>query len=443
MKKAFAFCLLVFLTCWAPLPVFAMEPEDITAAGAVLIDADTGQVLYDKNMNTRREPASITKIMTGLLVLESSGVDERVTVTDSVLDIPRDTSHIALTPGEVLPVDSAMYAMMLPSANDAALALAEHVAGDERAFAGLMNARTGELGALNSHFVNPHGLPDENHYTTAYDMALITRAAIHTPGFLDYFGAGRHTIPATNLQPEERPFTNQNYMLLPDMWIYTPEVIGGKVGFTKEAQHTMASAATRNGRTLVAVVMGCGIDEKFYDSLALFEYGFDEFAPLEVSIPKELLELSVPLIDEGDVIGEALFTPGTSSVILLAPPDTSPEDISIESRLPASMEMGGEADAALVLTVPAPTGPPLTMEIPLSSRLESDRMAGIDTEAQPNPGEVPAAGRFLWLFAAVPAALLVVLAVLRRYRLKRRAAARRLRRERIMRERRRTGGLQD
>ncbi|MFV0399550.1 MAG: D-alanyl-D-alanine carboxypeptidase family protein [Oscillospiraceae bacterium] len=441
MKKVFTALLLFLLINLLPLSVAALEPDDITAASAVLIDADTGQVLYDKNMHDRREPASITKVMTGMLVLEAADVNEQVTVTDSVLDIPRNTSHIALTEGEVLPVGSALYAMMLPSANDAALALAEHVAGSESAFAALMNARAEELGALESHFVNPHGLSDDNHYTTAYDMALITRAAIHTPGFLNYFGAGRHTIPATNKQSEERPFTNQNYMLLPDMWIYTPEVIGGKVGYTDEARHTMTSAATRDGRTLIAVVLGCGIDQKFDDTLALFEYGFDEFAPLEVPIPAELLELSVPVSEEGEVIGKTLFAPSSNSVTLLAPLNTSPSDISFESRLPTSMEADGE-DAALVLTVPAPVGSPLTVEIPLFSEVQLDEVPSVETVPQPDSPdleETPSSPNLLWLFTLVPVLLLLLWVLLRRYKMKRRAAARRLRQERVARERRKAG----
>ena len=263
------------------LPTAALSVLDISSEAAILMDASTGQVLFQKNMNEIMYPASITKIMTGLLVMESCDSCEMVTVTETAVDLPAGSSYIALTPGERLSVKDAMYALMLPSANDAANALAEHVSGSQSAFSDLMTRRAREIGARNTSFTNAHGLPDKNHMTTAYDMALITREALKNEAFMTYFGADRYVMPATNLA-EARPFTNYQYMLVDDSYFYNGDVVGGKVGYTRLAGHTMSTVAKRNDRTLICVVMNTSRDQKFYDTKKLLDYGFDEFAPFTI-----------------------------------------------------------------------------------------------------------------------------------------------------------------
>lgn len=168
--------LLLALLFLLALPARAQvpQPEDLSAAAALLMDADTGQVLYSKNGDQLMAPASITKILTGLLALEYLE-ETGVAASAQAADIPSWGTSIDLQAGEELTVRDAMYAMMLPSANDAANVIAEEIAGSLEAFAQLMNQRAAQLGAVHTHFTNANGLPDDDHLTTAYDMALITR----------------------------------------------------------------------------------------------------------------------------------------------------------------------------------------------------------------------------------------------------------------------------
>lgn len=434
-------CLFVFIATLVigglPLPVSALSADEVTAESACLIDADTGQVLFGKDAHTRRHPASTTKVMTGLLVMEQFSPTDRLTVSADAVQIPYNSSHVALAPGEELSIDSAMYALMLPSANDAANALAEHAAGSVENFAERMTQRARELGARNTTFTNPHGLPDERHLTTAYDLSVITQAAIKNPAFLTYFGTARHTMPPTNLQEQERPFTNQMYMLLPDMeWCYNPAVIGGKTGYTDEARHTMTSAAKQQGRTLVATVLGCGIDQKFDDTQLLFDYGFDAFH--QVAIPPSKLEgLSVPIVQEGETVGEATFTAAAGATILL-PNGMEADAIQYRYNLPSTVEKdSGETGASVTLTVEGM--PDLVMELPLTAAHElhavpvsAPQPESATSLVQPLQAFVLRTLQKYWpVLLVLPAALLLLL--LHRYRRIRRRARRRLaQRERIL-----------
>ncbi|GHU78744.1 hypothetical protein FACS1894191_0060 [Clostridia bacterium] len=373
--------------------VNAAPLEDIAAETAVLMDAETGQVLFDKNMDQRMQPASMTKIMTGLLVMENASLDEIVTVSEEAVEFRYGVSNIALQPGEELSVDSAMYAMMLPSANDAANALAEHVSGTQAAFARLMNERAKAIGALGTSFENSHGLPGRQHYTTAYDMALITGEAIKNEAFLEYFGTKRKTIPATNLQAEERPLTNLGYMLLPDSLAYYPDVIGEKVGYTVPAGHTMSTVAVRDGRTLICVVMKSGADGKFYDTEKLLDYGFDAFA--SVSVPAEKLSgFTAKLLDAEETVGAVYFSaPGNTRMLI--PAGKSETDIRYQYHIPEAVEKGSDTQASVTLSVPAPDGdasPDIQMTIPLTASVRYDLVPPPIIEREDEPGRTAPEG---------------------------------------------------
>jgi len=270
------------------------------------MDADTGQVLYDKGMHHRVYPASTTKILTALLVVENAHPHEIMTATATALDLPYYGAHIWLVEGERLTVEDALYAMMLPSANDASNVLAEHVAGSLEAFAEMMNQRAYEIGAVNSNFTNAHGLHEDGHYTTAYDIALITSYAMQNEEFRRYFGAAFRLMPATNMN-EERALHQMQYNLVAGIAGFDPEVTGGKVGFTNASRHTMSTTATRDGRNLVAVVMYSSARwDKFIDTRALFDFGFDEFVPIAVEA-EEFAGGTVPVIQGGQEIGSATF----------------------------------------------------------------------------------------------------------------------------------------
>lgn len=264
---------LVLTILCIPVPAYGSEIKTASAA-AILMDAETGKVLYSKNRSKQLSPASITKILTALLAVESCRPDEVMTVHASALNIPKGYAHIALMEGDTITVEDAMYAMMLPSAFDAANVLAEYVGGSQKEFAALMNLRARKIGAVKSNFRNPSGMYAKKHYSTVYDMALITREAIQNDDFMKYFGAVSYTLPSFNEQTEKIEISGYQYMMLEDKDEYDPGVIGGKIGYTPESGHTMSTVATRGGKTLICIVMGSTRDGKYRDTQMLLDYGF-------------------------------------------------------------------------------------------------------------------------------------------------------------------------
>lgn len=270
------------------LSVFAIDVEEfpktpqLYAEAAVLMDADTGQVLYGKAEHQRMYPASLTKIMTCLLAMEHGKYSDIVTIREEATKGLANTTHIALTEGEQLTLEQLIYATMLESANDAASAIGGHLSGSIEMFSDKMNARAAELGAAGSHFVNANGLPDDNHYSTAYDLALITREALKHPEFRKFAGTHQYEIPATN-KNGSRTVTHKNYMFVLNKTY--DGAFAGKTGWTQEAGKCLMTVAERDGVTLICVVLKCAgeRDAEFKDSTALFDYGFDHFR--RVSIP--------------------------------------------------------------------------------------------------------------------------------------------------------------
>ena len=309
-------------------PVFALPNIELVSETAVLINGETGQILYDKNMHQKMFPASITKVMTGMLALENAKPEDIITMSHyAVFSIGRGTSHIALDENEQVTVEQAMYALAIESANDAANGLAEHVAGSTEDFANMMNEKAKECGALNTHFVNPHGLHDEEHYTTAYDMARITMAAIKTEGFNTYFGATKYEIPPTNKQEETRYLRSSNDLLKGQ---YDCEgIFMSKNGWTGEAKNTLITAAERNGVTLIAVVMKSGkTEEKFEDTAKLLNWGFDNYKAHTIS-GEEIASNAPSTLDigeEGDKVYLGTFD--APDVTIMLPKDVSSDKIS-------------------------------------------------------------------------------------------------------------------
>lgn len=256
---------------------------EIFSGSAVVMEAETGTVLYDKNMNQRAYPASITKILTAVLALENCSLNEMVEFSDdAVFSVPRDSSHIAVTPGEFLSVENCLYGLLLASANEVANALGEHISGSMEAFVELMNERAAGMGAVGTHFSNTNGLPDENHYTTCYDMAMISRAAVVNESFVRINSTTSYMIPPTNLQPEERPVNTQHRLLVSGSRHYDG-CFGGKTGYTSAAGNTLVTFAERNGMTLICVVMQSDSTHVYDDSTALLNYGFENFSKYNVS----------------------------------------------------------------------------------------------------------------------------------------------------------------
>ena len=301
MKKKLAIFLALLLSLTICLPVSATEvteevstehPEtteypddptrapDLVANAAIVMDAASGQILYEKNSQEKKYPASITKILTVLIALEHN-VDFNATVTmseNAIWGVERDSTLIGLDVGEQVTVKDLVYATMVKSANECAYALAEYVAGDIESFAKLMNERAAEIGCKNTHFVTPNGLHDEDHYTTAYDMALITKEALKNETFREIAGTLNYTVPATNLTEETRPLWNGNKMINPAEPYYYEYCEGGKTGYTMKANNTLMTFAKKDGLELICVIMDCdGAKYAYSDSKALYNYCFNNY----------------------------------------------------------------------------------------------------------------------------------------------------------------------
>ncbi|MCL2378216.1 MAG: D-alanyl-D-alanine carboxypeptidase [Defluviitaleaceae bacterium] len=252
-----------------------IPPPRYTSEAVVIMDADTGLVLYGNQHNASHYPASITKIMTALLVLEHvHDLSERIEFSyNAIFSIPRNSSNIAMDVGETLTVMEALYGLMLSSANEVSIALAEHVAGTVDEFVDLMNRRAVSLGAKNTNFENPSGLPGTGHVTTAYDMALIMREAVRNPIFVDVISTLNYNIPPTERQNYSRPLLNTNRLIQRGSY-FNEWVIGGKTGWTNAARHTLVTYAERDGRRLIISTLRSEGGGTFRDTLALMSFGF-------------------------------------------------------------------------------------------------------------------------------------------------------------------------
>lgn len=248
------------------------RPE-IQAQGAVLMDASTGALLYEKNPDTRYYPASITKLMTALIVVERCNLDDTVTFsTTATTNLEAGSVSLNITAGDKLTVRQSLYALLLKSANEVANGLAEHVGGSVSGFAKLMNEKAKSLGCTNTNFTNPHGLNDSNHYTTARDMALIARAAFQNETLRKINTTLSYQIPATQ-KAAARTITMGHKMMYPSDARYYEGIIGGKTGYTSLAGNTLVTGAERNGVRLIAVIMKSK-STQYTDTKALLDYGF-------------------------------------------------------------------------------------------------------------------------------------------------------------------------
>ena len=261
------------------------NPPEINGETAVLIDARTGAILYEKDKDALREPASTTKIMTCLLALENLTLDTVITID---AESPfTGGSRIYILEGEELTVEQLLHALMLESANDTAVALAIAISGSVEEFVSLMNDRARRLGAKNPHFENPNGLHSPGHFASAYDLALIAQEALKNNDFRKLVTTISYTIPETNKQPERAYIYNTNRMLYDEATKVTVRgmmtpikyegVTGVKTGFTPQAGGTLVASAQRDGTELIAVVLASTDLGRFADCISLLDYGFDNF----------------------------------------------------------------------------------------------------------------------------------------------------------------------
>lgn len=272
------------------------DTPELEATTAILIDAKTGEILFSKNKDVQMAPASMTKIMTALLAIENLDMDTVVTIDD---ETPYTEGNIIyMHPGEKFTVEQLLKAMLVSSANDCAVALAKTMSGTVKDFANLMNGKAKELGAKNTNFLNPNGLDDKRHVSTAYDFAMIAKEAMKNETFREIVSMTSYTVPKTN-KNKKRPLYTTNRLLSDkynDIVVngeyrkpYYKDAIGIKTGFTPVALGSLCAAAERNGTELISVVMHSSDFGRFADTIALFEYGFANYSTYTVHDKSEVV----------------------------------------------------------------------------------------------------------------------------------------------------------
>ena len=258
-------------------------PQPIVSESALIMEVTTGTVLYEKDADAMRYPASTTKILTCLLALENCSLDETVTFSETAIDLEEAATNIDAEEGESMSLRDCLYGLMLASGNDCANAIAEHVGGSIEGFADMMNERAAQIGCTSSHFQNPSGLFGSEHYTTARDMALIAQEAFKNSTFLDIIQTSSYTMGPTNMTDEDRTFKNWNELVNEDSEYYCPEVIGGKTGYLDEAGRCLVTYANKEDMTIITVQFKGGYTGIFDEARGLIDFIYTDFAMCNVS----------------------------------------------------------------------------------------------------------------------------------------------------------------
>lgn len=299
------FCILFFLS-YNPTYAYASPPE-IQGEGMVLMDYITGDILAEKNAHKLMAPASTTKIMTALLTLENCKLQDIVKVGPN--PPLADGSSIGLKEGDQYTVEELLYALLLESANDSALTLAEHIGGTEENFAKMMNEKAKAIGAKDTHFVNSSGLFEDNHLTTPYDLALIMREISKIPDFSKISKELSHEMPISKVDNESKWVNNRNLLLSPSSSYYYKPIICSKTGYTTKSNHTFIACAEKNGQKLVLALFNYENKHKYYDDTKkLLDYGFETFKTIKLYNKDDVVgqyeldkENSIPLILTDDI----------------------------------------------------------------------------------------------------------------------------------------------
>lgn len=296
---------LLVLSNFSSLVYAKGNPPAVSADSAVLIDANTGEILYNKNMDTAYPPASTTKIMTALLTLENCNLDDVVTVGKN--PPLADGSKIYLFEGEKITVRDLLYGLILVSANDCAEALAEYISGSMDKFAEKMNAKALELGCKDTNFVNPSGLFDPNHKTSAKDLALIMRALVLNSEYTKIATTQSYKIAPTNKSSLERPLWNENKLIQKGSKYYYNGCEGGKTGYTIQSDHSYVASATRNGHRLIVALVHDKNKTFFEDAPALLNYGFNNYDLVKLYSKGDFISnyskngIEIPLLTNEDI----------------------------------------------------------------------------------------------------------------------------------------------
>lgn len=281
MKIKKKILLLLMLLIISVQTISFADEVSIKSKAAILVEVSTGRILYEKNSTEKMWPASTTKIMTAILTIEKCNLDDIVTVSETAIsNIPSGYVTCDLQVGEEISVKDLLNALMIVSANDAAYVLAEHVGGSVVEFADLMNQKARELGCTGTHFVNPNGVHDDRHYSTAYDLYLIATYAMKNPTFRELVAQTEAVLPITNKYPnEDRILKTTNALINPESTNYYRNAIGIKTGYTSQAGNCLVSETSRDGLEFIAVVLN---GDRFPDSVKLFDYAYDNFTLTKV-----------------------------------------------------------------------------------------------------------------------------------------------------------------
>ena len=332
----------------APMQALASTdwPADISidSDAGIVMDANTGVVLYGKNIHETYSPASITKVLTSLIVLEHCSLDETVTFSESaVYNVESNSSSAGYDTGDTASVKDCLYALLLKSANEAANALAEHVAGSADAFAVLMNEKAAELGCQDSHFANPSGLNNEEHYVSAYDMALITRATFENPTFAKIVETTYYKLPPNQKNPEGQGISPGN-KLVKKNWpqYYRPDVLGGKTGYTSIALNTLVNGARQGDTTLITVILHSN-NTQYEDTSRLLDFGFNNFQSVKIADYDQTFSnigKDLKIADVSTAGGESLSIDPDSRVVLPKTADFSETTTSFDYEIPAGAPDG-------------------------------------------------------------------------------------------------------
>ena len=328
----------------------------LNCEAALLVELNSGTTVYEYNADQRLYPASLTKMMTCMLALEGGNLSDEITVNGSLFaDMDSDASSANLVDGEVMTLEDLLYCVMVPSANDASIVVADHIGGSVEAFVDMMNAKAAELGCRDTHFANPDGLHEDDHYTTARDLAIIAQAALQNDTFRTLCGTAVHEIPANNISDARVVYTT-NYFL--DTTItpkyYWEKVSGVKTGYTSQAGRCLVSLVEDGDRSFLGVVLGCPTDydengeviyEHFVQSRKLLEYGLDNFG--FVSVLSHLSPIAQVPVSSGKT-SSVVITP-QEDVKALLPLDYDKNKLQIDYKLDAgdTLEAPVEANQAV------------------------------------------------------------------------------------------------
>lgn len=338
----------ILITSLAPVAI-AKEMPNIKSEGAILLDFESGRILFEKNADTKLYPASTTKIMTAILAIESGDLDKVFTASEqAVYSITLGSSNMGLLPGEELPLSELLYGILVYSANEGCVVIAENLAGSCEEFVEQMNNKAKELGMNNTHFANPHGLHDDNHYTTARDLSILARYAMANEKFREYVSTATYTIPPTNKYKKDRIMSNTNHLIsnIQTGEYYYKYAIGIKTGFTSKAGNCLVSAAKKGDIELIAVTLNAkpNLDKiySFVDSKMLYEYGFSNYEKKTI-VKKGDLITEAPVIEAEGKDFTALMAARDVTILLPVNDDLSKlsKNILLHSEaIPAPVRKG-------------------------------------------------------------------------------------------------------